>query len=51
VGSTVGHSTEVLIELRQTPRGPFSRLGGRMIRRAASATIEEALDGLERIVG
>jgi uncharacterized protein YndB with AHSA1/START domain len=43
--------TEVTIELRQTLRGFFARLGGYLVRRAASATIEEALDGLERIAG
>ncbi len=41
--------TEVTIELRQTLTGLFPRLGGVMVRRAAAATIEEALDGLERI--
>jgi uncharacterized protein YndB with AHSA1/START domain len=54
-------ATEVTIELRQTlagfsPRfgvlaGVSPRLGGHMVRRAARATIEEALDGLERIGG
>ena len=39
------------IELRQSLNGVFPRLGGRMVRRAASATLEEALDGLERISG
>lgn len=42
-------STEVTIELRQTLTGLFPRLGGLMVRRAATATIDEALDGLERI--
>jgi uncharacterized protein YndB with AHSA1/START domain len=50
-GTSSAGSTEVEIELRQTPRGMFSRLGGRMFRRAASSTLEEALDGLERIIG
>ncbi len=45
------HATEVTIELRQSLNGVFPRLGGRMVRRAASATLEEALDGLERISG
>ncbi len=54
-------ATEVTIELRQemagyTPRagllsGISPRFGGRMVRRAAAATLEEALDGLERISG
>ena len=42
-------STEVTIELRQTLTGLFPRLGGLMVRRAATATIDEAFDGLERI--
>ena len=48
--SSVRQHTEVRIELRQAPRGFFPRFGKRMIRRAASATLEEALEGLERIV-
>jgi uncharacterized protein YndB with AHSA1/START domain len=47
--STIGLGSEVTIELRQTLTGLFPRLGGMMVRRAATATIEEALDGLERI--
>jgi uncharacterized protein YndB with AHSA1/START domain len=43
--------TEVTIELRQTLTGFFPRFGGFMVRRAAAATLEEALDGLERISG
>jgi uncharacterized protein YndB with AHSA1/START domain len=53
--------TEVTIELRQTlagfsPRfgmlaGLSPRIGGRMVRRAAERTVEEALDDLERISG
>jgi uncharacterized protein YndB with AHSA1/START domain len=53
--------TEVVIELRQEMATgsarytPFlaiaPRLGGRMVRRAAAATLDEALDGLERISG
>jgi uncharacterized protein YndB with AHSA1/START domain len=60
-----GHSsvTEVTIELRQelqgfSPRpgsgswiGGLSRFGSPLVRRAARSTIDEALDGLERIVG
>jgi len=37
--------------LRQTLSGFFPRFGGFMVRRAAQATIDEALDGLERISG
>jgi uncharacterized protein YndB with AHSA1/START domain len=53
--------TEVTIELRQqlaassVRHNSFLRLaprfGGRLVRRAATATIEEALDGLERVSG
>ena len=44
-------ATEATIELRQSLTGVFPRLGGYMVRRAAAATLEEALDGLERISG
>jgi hypothetical protein len=44
-------ATEVTIELRQTLNGFLARLGGYMVNRAARATLEEALDGLERISG
>jgi uncharacterized protein YndB with AHSA1/START domain len=44
-------ATEVTIELRQTLTGFLPRFGGYMVRRAAAATIDEALDGLERISG
>jgi hypothetical protein len=57
----IGSQTEVTIELRQEMASgsarysPFlaiaPRLGGRMVRRAAAATLDEALDGLERISG
>jgi uncharacterized protein YndB with AHSA1/START domain len=53
--AAAGAGTEVTLELRQTPAGAragswfFPRLGGHMMRRAAAATLEEALDGLERI--
>jgi uncharacterized protein YndB with AHSA1/START domain len=43
--------TEVTIELRQTLNGFLARLGSYMVRRAMAATLEEALDGLERISG
>jgi uncharacterized protein YndB with AHSA1/START domain len=46
-----GVATEVTIELRQSLTGFFPRFGGFMIRRAATSTIEQALDGLERISG
>jgi uncharacterized protein YndB with AHSA1/START domain len=45
----LGPATEVTIELRQALTGFFPRFGGFMVRRAAAATIDEALDGLERI--
>jgi uncharacterized protein YndB with AHSA1/START domain len=44
-----GAATSVTIELRQSLNGVFPRLGGYMVRRAAAATLEEALAGLERI--
>jgi uncharacterized protein YndB with AHSA1/START domain len=44
-------TTEVTIELRQELAGVLTRIGTLMVRRAAAATIEEALDGLERISG
>ena len=46
-----GTATDVTIELRQALKGLFPHLGANRIRRAARATLEEALDGLERIVG
>jgi uncharacterized protein YndB with AHSA1/START domain len=46
-----GTSTVVTIELRQALTGFFPRFGGFMVRRAATATIDEALDGLARISG
>jgi uncharacterized protein YndB with AHSA1/START domain len=44
-------STLVTIELRQALNGVFPRFGGYMVSRAARATLDEALDGLERIGG
>jgi hypothetical protein len=41
----------VTIELRQTLTGFFPRFGAFLVRRAARATLEEALNGLERISG
>jgi len=46
-----GAATEVTIELRQTLNGFLARIGAYLVRRAAAATIDEALDGLERISG
>jgi uncharacterized protein YndB with AHSA1/START domain len=46
-----GRATEVTIELRQKLKGLFPNLGASRVRRAARATLDEALDGLERIVG
>lgn len=43
--------TEVTIALEQTLAGMLPRLGSHMVRRAAANTIEQALDGLERISG
>lgn len=48
---TQGPATQVTIELRQALQGFLARLGGHLVRRAAGSTIDEALDGLERIVG
>ena len=42
-------ATTVTIELRQALSGFFPRFGAFMVRRAAAATIDEALEGLERI--
>jgi uncharacterized protein YndB with AHSA1/START domain len=42
--------TQVTLELRQALRG-ISRLGGLMVSRAARRQLEDAFDGLERIVG
>lgn len=44
-----GPTTEVTIELSQKLRGFFARFGAYMVRRAALRTIEEALEGLQRI--
>jgi uncharacterized protein YndB with AHSA1/START domain len=50
-GAWAPSSTVVTIELRQALTGFFPRFGGFMVRRAAAATLDEALDGLERISG
>lgn len=47
----LGSTTKVTIELQQKLKGIFANLGASRVRRAARATLEEALDGLERIVG
>src|SRR5207302_5210555 len=49
--SAVEAGTDVTIELRQTLNGFFSRIGSFMVRRAALATLDEALGNLERIIG
>jgi carbon monoxide dehydrogenase subunit G len=46
-----GAATRVTIELNQTLAGTLARLGSFLVRRAAVATVDEALDGLERISG
>lgn len=46
-----GRATAVTIELDQRLRGILPRLGASRVRRAARQTLEEALDGLERILG
>ncbi|TMK95584.1 MAG: SRPBCC family protein [Actinobacteria bacterium] len=46
-----GEGTTVSIELRQKLKGVLARFGGFMVRRAAIATIDEALEGLTRISG
>ena len=50
-GGGTAQATKVTIELRQVLNGMFPRFGGFMVRRAARATLDEALDGLERIGG
>jgi uncharacterized protein YndB with AHSA1/START domain len=47
----VDAGTDVTIELRQTLNGFLSRIGSFMVRRAALATVDEALANLEAIVG
>jgi len=46
-----GQATEVTIELHQRLRGILPQLGASRVRRAARETLNEALDGLERIFG
>jgi uncharacterized protein YndB with AHSA1/START domain len=49
--SPLERGTQVRIELHQRLTGFFPRFGGFMVSRAAARTLEEALDGLERIGG
>jgi uncharacterized protein YndB with AHSA1/START domain len=42
--------TQVELRTRQRPRG-LARFGGFLIRRAARRKLDEALDGLERVLG
>ena len=44
-----GEATSVTIELRQKLSGFFPRFGGFMVRRAAAATLDEALEALENL--
>jgi carbon monoxide dehydrogenase subunit G len=46
-----GSGTKVTIELRQKLRGIFANLGASRVRSAAGKMLDEALDGLERVVG
>jgi uncharacterized protein YndB with AHSA1/START domain len=46
-----GRATQVTIALHQRLRGILPNLGASRVRRAARETLEEALDGLERILG
>jgi uncharacterized protein YndB with AHSA1/START domain len=48
--SLVADGTTVTIEQRQKLRG-YSRTGGFLLRRATSDKLDEALDGIERILG
>lgn len=46
---TAAQATKVTLELRQSLAGFFAHFGGFMVRRAAAATLDDALDGLRRI--
>ena len=46
-----GAGTRVLLAVDETPHGVLARLGTVMLRRAARRRLDEALDGLARIVG
>ena len=43
--------TEVSLQISQRLNGFIARLGALLVRRAAASTLEEALDGLQRIAG
>ena len=45
-----GEGTQVTIAMRQKLRG-FARLGGMLVRRASRRQLDDALDGLEAVVG
>lgn len=45
-----GSGTEVTLAVRETPHGMLTRLGTVMMRRAARRRLQDALDGLARIV-
>ncbi len=45
-----GAGTRVTLSVRETPHGMLTRLGTFMMRRAARRRLQEALDGLARIV-
>ncbi len=44
-------TTAVTLEMRQTLQGFMARLGAHLVRRATGSVLEEALEGLEQIVG
>jgi hypothetical protein len=48
---TAGAGTCVSLEVRESAEGCLNRLGGFLMRRAARRRLDEALDGLERIIG
>ena len=50
-GSAATGATRVTLQLRQQLTGFFPRFGAYIVRRAAKATLADALDGLERISG
>jgi uncharacterized protein YndB with AHSA1/START domain len=51
IGLSIGaEGTTVTIEQRQRLRG-YSRTGGFLLRRATQSKLDEALDGIERILG
>ena len=51
IGLSIGaEGTTVTVEQRQRLRG-YSRTGGFLLRRATQSKLDEALDGIERILG